>query len=62
MVTLTRWQRKRPAKVRQGQFTLDPTNSSSDPAKLAQLRRGATPPLHSVEAFMVSLAAVNDGP
>lgn len=35
--------------------------SWADPAKLAQLRRGATPPLHAVEAFMLSLTAANEG-
>jgi chromosome transmission fidelity protein 1 len=32
-----------------------------DPAKLAQLRRGASPPLHAVEAFMLALTSANDG-
>lgn len=44
------------------QPTVDLADSYLDPAKLAQLRRGATPPLHSVEVFMVALTSMNDGP
>jgi hypothetical protein len=32
-----------------------------DPAKLAQVRRGATPPLHVIESFMLALTSANDG-
>ncbi|KII90522.1 hypothetical protein PLICRDRAFT_697066 [Plicaturopsis crispa FD-325 SS-3] len=34
--------------------------AGNDPAKLAHLRRGATPPLHVVEAYLLALSSAND--
>ncbi|KAJ7600649.1 helicase C-terminal domain-containing protein [Mycena floridula] len=36
------------------------TEKEKDPAKKRQVRRGAVPPLHAVENFLVSLAGAND--
>ncbi|KIM88996.1 hypothetical protein PILCRDRAFT_812883 [Piloderma croceum F 1598] len=36
------------------------TAAGQDPAKLAQVRRGATPPLHVIESFMLALTSAND--
>ncbi|KAF7968351.1 hypothetical protein HWV62_30909 [Athelia sp. TMB] len=35
-------------------------NSTLDPKRLAKIRRGVTPPLHMIEAFMLALTSANE--